>query len=123
MTDVKNIFIIIPSYNENEYLPVLLKKLHEMNDAECLKEIIVCDGKSTDNTISVANEFKISVVMNSQPGRARQMNSGAKMATGKIQSPTGVRDARCARQLDDWRKRFRGASRLSSEGRGHGWSR
>lgn len=78
------ISIIIPTYNEDKYLPLLLKKLSEVDNVECVKEIIVSDGKSTDNTISVANKFWIRVIVNGQPGRARQMNAGAKMATGQI---------------------------------------
>ena len=46
-------------------------------------ELIVVDGGSTDDTISIAKEFTKKVLA-SPPGRAKQMNEGAKTAEGEI---------------------------------------
>ena len=46
-------------------------------------EIIVVDGGSTDDTVSVAKQFT-KKVFTCPPGRARQMNEGARNAEGEI---------------------------------------
>lgn len=76
-----NISIIIPVLNEEENLKVLLPYLK--NNANRNIEIIVADGGSTDSSIIVA-EKKSAIVISSSKGRARQMNAGAKLATGKV---------------------------------------
>ena len=46
-------------------------------------EVIVVDGGSVDNSLSVAYEGADAVVV-SRPGRAAQMNHGAEVATGDV---------------------------------------
>lgn len=46
-------------------------------------EQIVVDGGSEDNTVNLALSQKVKVIHTS-PGKGRQMNAGAKVATGKI---------------------------------------
>jgi len=47
--------IIIPTLNEERYLPKLLEDL--LNQTEKNFEVIVVDGKSTDKTIDVCKHF------------------------------------------------------------------
>ncbi len=72
--------IIIPTLNEQENLPLLLKsiKKQEFNDYE----IIVADAGSGDNTISIAKENKCKIVKGGLPGKGR--NAGAKVARGDM---------------------------------------
>lgn len=79
-----SISIIIPARNEAESLPGLLTYLFSLPGQEFLKEIIVSDGMSTDETVAVAAGFGARVTMCSSYGRAFQMNEGAKRATGNI---------------------------------------
>ncbi len=65
-------------------MPVLLDHLLKIKDSAELKEIIVSDGNSTDATRDIANEFGCRVINNPIAGRAKQMNAGAKQATGDI---------------------------------------
>lgn len=77
------ISIIIPVYNEEARLPALLKHL-ETSSSGYISEIIVVDGGSTDKTARIA-QSKINVkYVNSERGRAVQMNTGAKNAGSNI---------------------------------------
>ncbi|WP_313755854.1 TIGR04283 family arsenosugar biosynthesis glycosyltransferase [Tissierella sp.] len=73
------ISIIVPVLNEEKTIKENLENLIKLNGD---KEIIVVDGGSTDKTVNIAKEYAI--VINSPKGRARQMNTGAKMAKGEI---------------------------------------
>lgn len=71
--------IIIPTLNEEANLPVTLRQFADRSDVE----LIVVDGGSTDRTVEVAQQFT-SFVFVSPPSRAKQMNVGARHATGDI---------------------------------------
>lgn len=72
--------IIIPTYNEEEYLPVLLESIKEQDFDDY--EIIVADANSTDRTREIAAEYGCQVVDGGLPAVGR--NNGAKVATGEI---------------------------------------
>ena len=81
--------IIIPVYNESENLPVLLEHLLHSAKAPDLMEILVVDGGSTDDTRALGEKFKAANRVNiqllqSEKGRAKQMNTGARTARGSI---------------------------------------
>lgn len=73
------ISVIIPTLNEELNLPATLRSLAERSDVE----LIVVDGGSTDRTVELAQRFTPYVFV-TRPGRAQQMNAGAKHATGDI---------------------------------------
>lgn len=73
------ISVIIPTLNEEVNLPVTLRQLADHPDVE----LIVVDGGSADRTVEIARQFT-SYVFRTLPGRARQMNIGARHATGDI---------------------------------------
>jgi glycosyltransferase involved in cell wall biosynthesis len=70
--------IIIPTYNEEKYLPKLLEsiKKQDFNDYE----IIVADNKSKDKTREVAKRYGCKIVDGGMPGHGR--NKGANAAKG-----------------------------------------
>ena len=72
--------IIIPTYNEEEYLPRLLKSIknQDFNDYE----IIVADNNSKDNTLNIAEKYGCNIVPGGLPATGR--NNGAKVANGEI---------------------------------------
>lgn len=74
------ISIIIPTYNEEEYLPNLLKSIKEQDFTNY--EVIVADANSKDNTRKIATEYGAKVVEGGLPGIGR--NNGAKVATGEL---------------------------------------
>ncbi len=71
--------IIIPTYNEEEYLPVLLESIKEQDFDDY--EVIVADANSTDRTREIAEEYGCIVVEGGLPGVGR--NNGAKVAQGE----------------------------------------
>lgn len=73
------ISIIIPLYNEEK---MLFEHSSCLKDLSCLAELIFVDGASSDRTIEPAKQF--GRVLQSQKGRAIQMNYGAGYAKGDI---------------------------------------
>ena len=77
------ISIIIPTLNEAENLPKLLKFL-KTNPYKNI-EIIIVDAASTDNTLEIAKKFEdVEIISQNTRNRAVQMNLGAKAATGDL---------------------------------------
>ena len=74
-----NISIIIPTRNEADSIGRLLPELLAVHGVE----LLVVDGGSTDNTVDIAKSLGAQV-LSSPPGRAEQMNTGAKAAHGNI---------------------------------------
>ncbi len=76
------ISIIIPTLNENKFIGRLLRYLQSCSKVK--NQIIVSDGGSTDDTMSIASAEGATVVRCSKKGRAAQMNYGASFATQSI---------------------------------------
>jgi len=77
------ISIIIPVLNEETYIKEVLFAISTNASTDRIKEILVVDGGSTDQTIANALEYKVAVIK-SKKGRAAQMNFGATKATGDL---------------------------------------
>ena len=71
--------IIIPTYNEEEYLPVLLDSIKSQSFDDY--EVIVADANSTDKTREIAESYGCVVVDGGLPAVGR--NNGAKVAKGE----------------------------------------
>lgn len=72
--------IIIPTLNEEKYLPLLLAAIKRQSFSDY--EIVVSDGKSEDSTISIARDAGCRVVEDEGRSPARQRNMGARVAKG-----------------------------------------
>lgn len=72
--------IIIPTYNEEEYLPRLLASIRSQRFDGY--EIVVADAKSNDGTREVAARFGARVIEGGMPGPGR--NRGAAAAKGDV---------------------------------------
>lgn len=79
-TDIMNnsISIIIPSYNEESKIDVVLNSLQNSK-----VEVIVVDGGSSDRTVDIIKQYPVKLIK-SVRNRAEQMNEGAKAACGNI---------------------------------------
>lgn len=71
--------IIIPTYNEEEYLPFLLRSIEAQSYTDF--EVIVADNGSTDATVKIAEEAGARMVPGGNPAEGR--NSGAAVAQGE----------------------------------------
>lgn len=77
------ISIIIPVLNEEASIGRILTYLKNNSSFKNIKEILVVDGGSADDTISVASQSNCKVIRTAK-GRAKQMNFGARQAKGNI---------------------------------------
>lgn len=77
--------VIIPAYNEEQYLSKTLAHIREaLSSISCSSEIIVVDNDSTDSTRRVAQSFGARVISESERNIASVRNTGAKNSTGNI---------------------------------------
>lgn len=77
------ISIIIPVLNEESYIKKVLESISDNASSDSIKEVLVIDGGSTDNTKLEASNLGARVI-SSQKGRAVQMNLGASLANSEI---------------------------------------
>ncbi|MEM7184288.1 MAG: glycosyltransferase, partial [Spirochaetota bacterium] len=98
--------IVIPTLNEEEFLPQLLDSVRDQTFQDF--EIIVADAGSKDGTTKVAESYGAKVVPGGMPGPGR--NRGAEVATGEflfffdadvVLPPSFLKDA-----LDEMHERF-----------------
>ncbi len=72
--------IIIPTLNEEKYLPLLLEEIKKQNFDNY--EVIVADAGSEDKTVKIAKNYGCKIAKGGLPAQGR--NEGAKMARGEI---------------------------------------
>ncbi|MGS2722378.1 TIGR04283 family arsenosugar biosynthesis glycosyltransferase [Porticoccus sp. GXU_MW_L64] len=78
------ISVIIPTLNEQQALPATLDSLQGQ---AALREVIICDGGSSDRTLDIARSYTNHLpelqCLNAPKGRASQMNAAASKAGGE----------------------------------------
>lgn len=100
--------LIIPAYNEEEGLPVVLNDVYKIIDENF--EVIVVDDGSTDKTSEAAKQFPCQLISLSQnSGKGEAMKTGIKAARGEnvifidadnTYPPEGILEI--AKHLDDF---------------------
>jgi len=75
--DTARVSVIVPALNEAKHIARTLEAAQRGGP----HELIVVDGGSSDETRELADQAG-AIVLNSPPGRSRQMNAGAARATG-----------------------------------------
>ena len=81
---MNKISIIIPVLNEEEFIGDLLSHIATASDTLNIEDIVVVDGGSTDKTKEIVASYKDVKLLNSDKGRAKQMNTGAINSNGSI---------------------------------------
>ena len=75
--------IIIPTYNEAANIAAVVESLFKYAPAHSI-EVLVVDANSLDGTAEAARQAGATVLQSPKPGRAAQMNHGARHATGEV---------------------------------------
>lgn len=83
MTESANITFIIPTYNEEDFLPQSLKAI-ELFAVDLSYEVIVVDNGSTDATLDIAQRFGATVYQDSTKTVGGLRNLGAAYADGEV---------------------------------------
>ncbi len=80
-TGTPKVSVIVPTLNEAANLPIVFGML-----PEGLHEVIVVDGRSTDDTIEVARRLRpdVRIVLEERPGKGHALAAGFAAATGDI---------------------------------------
>lgn len=86
---MKRVSLIIPTYNQNERLKIVLEVLKNQNYDKSKFEVIVIDDGSTDETESIVKNINSNYRLlykkhKNNLGRAKARNSGAEIASGDI---------------------------------------
>ncbi len=77
-----NITVIVPTYNEEKSIKSTLIAVKRQK-CDLTYEIIVVDGQSTDNTVSIAENYA-KVYISPKKGKAFQLNYGASKTSGEL---------------------------------------
>lgn len=77
-----HISVIIPTYNEELYIKDTLQSV-KRQEGNITYEIVVVDGESTDNTVSIAKNYA-KVYISPKKGKAHQLNYGAFKTSGEL---------------------------------------
>jgi len=72
--------IIIPTLNEEKYLPLLLESIKKQDFKNY--EVIIADAGSTDKTVEIAKKYRARIAKGGLPAKGR--NEGAKIAKGNV---------------------------------------
>ncbi|HKQ78544.1 MAG TPA: glycosyltransferase [Blastocatellia bacterium] len=79
------ISVIVPAYNEEQYLPETLERIDKASSiAACPSEIIVVDNDSRDGTKRIAESFGAKVFLEKEHNIAKVRNTGAKNSNGDV---------------------------------------
>ncbi|MGB5529100.1 MAG: glycosyltransferase family 2 protein, partial [Ignavibacteriaceae bacterium] len=81
--------IIIPTYNEQDYIANCINSILNQNYSKELLEIIIVDGNSQDNTLSIIRDYQQyhpCIKIKENPGRktSQSLNIGIKASIGEI---------------------------------------
>jgi glycosyltransferase involved in cell wall biosynthesis len=74
--------VVIPVYNEEEYLEHCLESL--MNQEEKPDEIIIVDNNSTDRSMEIARQYPVRIILERQQGTSYARNAGFNAAQNEI---------------------------------------
>ncbi|QIP12315.1 glycosyltransferase family 2 protein [Spirosoma aureum] len=75
--------VIIPTLNEANNIGQLVHDIKTYGGQDVV-DVLVVDGGSSDQTIERAKQAGASVIVSPLPGRAYQMNYGARLTTGNV---------------------------------------
>lgn len=75
----RTISVVVPCYNEEEGIPLVMSDMPELVD-----EVIVVDNNSSDNTAGIARDLGAKVIFEGKQGYGAAYKAGFQAATGDI---------------------------------------
>ncbi|MDE3213617.1 MAG: glycosyltransferase, partial [Bacteroidota bacterium] len=78
------ISIIIPTFNEASRIEEMIHLLRKKGGEEIIMEIIVADGGSTDDTVTLSQQGNARVILTAGRNRSAQLNAAAAAARGDL---------------------------------------
>ena len=96
MNVIKKLSVVVPVYNEENTIGKILDKVAHADSLGLYKEIIIIDDCSTDNSVSVINEFidknsqaddkntYIIKKLNKNSGKTSAIKQGVSLTTGDV---------------------------------------
>lgn len=89
MENLKFVSIIIPCYNEKEYIEKCLESILENDYPDRLSEVLIIDGMSDDGTREIINDFitqhkQVCLIDNPERIKPRALNIGIANSSGDI---------------------------------------
>ncbi|HSA84451.1 MAG TPA: glycosyltransferase family 2 protein [Patescibacteria group bacterium] len=93
--------VVIPAFNEEQYLKRCLQSIFTQEIAP--DEVIAVNNNSTDKTVSIAQQFPVRIIYETQQGMIQARNRGFNEATSEIIARTDA-DTRVPR---DWIKKIK----------------
>jgi len=102
--NLPSVSIVIPTYNSEKFLPPCLRSINEQDYPKDKLEIIIVDGGSTDRTIDIAKEFRVTKILHN-PLRTGEAGKalGVKAAENEI---IALIDSDNILDRKDWFKRM-----------------
>jgi GT2 family glycosyltransferase len=91
-TDVQEISIVVPSYNEERFIGPCLDAVRNLDCRLAATSVIVVDNGSTDGTARIVGERKIRLISDPESCISGLRNHGARMTSGNF---LGFVDADC----------------------------
>lgn len=86
-SDTPTFSIVVPSFNQGKYLKLCLRSIMSQHYATDKIQIIVMDGGSTDESVSIIREHESRIdywQSKADGGQSQAINDGMKRATGQI---------------------------------------
>lgn len=78
------ISIVIPCYNEEKSIGLVIEKIKQSVPPEILQEIIVVDNNSTDRSAQIAQKAGAQVIQEKKQGYGAALKAGFKKAQGQL---------------------------------------
>ena len=75
--------VIIPTYNEGRFIEKTIQHILQFG-GKAIKEILVIDGGSTDDTVQKARKAGATTLLSPQKGRGAQLHFGAEQSKANI---------------------------------------
>jgi len=88
--DLPFVSFIVPTYNEEKNIARCLTSIKNQDYPKDKIEVIVVDGMSEDNTVNIAKNFDVRIIMNRKRIVGNAMNIGVKEAKGDIFASLGA---------------------------------